>query len=213
MKKAIDLSEYLVGKGEQFRFQLGDVLWSQGEEADSLLVVSTGVLKLQRRWPSGGQTILSLLSRGSIAGEEAVQTPPIRSTSCVAIVQGKGFRISKKKLVQALEQPAVALSLVQLASKRQSQTLMRMEELLDGPVETRLANTLIRLGRQMGISDGRGQFIPVRLTRGELAEFIGCRAETTTRLMTKWKREGIVDTKREGIVIQNQPKLQTIATG
>ena len=86
-----------------------------------------------------------------------------------------------------------------------------MEELLDGSVENRLASTLLRLGNQMGISDGRGLFIPVRLTRGELAEFIGCRAETTTRLMTKWKREGIVDTQREGIVINNLTALTELS--
>ena len=64
----------------------------------------------------------------------------------------------------------------------------------------------------MGIPNGKGVFIPVRLTRGELAELIGCRAETTTRLMTKWKRAGVVDTKREGIVIEDIEALQELAT-
>lgn len=198
-------------KGESFTFQNGDVLWNQNSKADFVVVVSTGILKLQRQWPGGGQTILGLLNKGSIVGEEAINTDGVRTSTCTAIVSGKGFRIPQKSITALLQEKEIALSLIELSNKRLRQTLTRMEELLDGPVEARLASTLLRLGEQLGIFDGRGIFIPIRLTRGELAEFIGCRAETTTRLMTKWKRSNLVDTKREGIVIQNLERLKQIA--
>lgn len=206
------LTYKLSQRGESFAFQNGDVLWQQNKRADFVLVVSTGVLKLQRQWPGGGQTILGLLNRGSIIGEEAINNNSIRTSTCTAIVSGKGFRIPQKDISSLLQEKEIALSLIELSNERLRQTLKRMEELLDGPVEARLASTLLRLGDQLGIFDGRGIFIPIRLTRGELAEFIGCRAETTTRLMTKWKRANLVDTKREGIVIQNLERLKQIAT-
>ena len=198
-------------RGTSFTFQNGDVLWNQNNKANFVVVVATGVLKLQRQWPGGGQTILGLLNRGTIIGEEAINTNSVRTSTCTAIVSGKGFRIPQKDITLLLQEKEVALSLIELANVRLQQTLKRMEELLDGPVEARLASTLLRLGDQLGIFDGRGIFIPIRLTRGELAEFIGCRAETTTRLMTKWKRANLVDTKREGIVIQNLERLKQIA--
>jgi len=205
------ITHHLEKKGESFRFQSGEVLWSQSSPAEFIFVVSTGVLKLQRQWPGGGQTILGLINRGAIIGEEAINTNGKRNSTCTAIVSGKGFRISRQNIAALLQDKEIALSLLQIANKRLQGTFTRMEELLDGPVEARLASTLLRLGGQLGISDGRGIFIPVRLTRGELAEFIGCRAETTTRLMTKWKRDGVVDTKREGIVIQKLDALRKIA--
>jgi CRP-like cAMP-binding protein len=205
------LSDRLAQQGKMTRFQSGDVLWTQNNNADFVFVVSTGILKLQRKWPSGGHTILGLLNRGSIIGEEAVHSNSIRNSTCTAIVSGRGFHIPKKQISTLLQDKETALLLIRLSNERLQKTLTRMEELLDGPVEARLASTLLRLGKQLGISDGRGLFIPVRLTRGELAEFIGCRAETTTRLMTKWKRSGIVDTKREGIVIEKLDSLRTIA--
>ena len=207
------LSYKLSQNGNMTRFQSGEVLWNQNSDANFVFVVSTGILKLKRQWPGGGQTILGLQNRGSIIGEEAIQSKSIRNSTCTAIVSGKGFHIPKEKITSLLQDKETALLLIRLSSERLQQTLTRMEELLDGPVEVRLASTLLRLGKQLGISDGRGLFIPVRLTRGELAEFIGCRAETTTRLMTKWKRNGIVDTKREGIVIENLDQLRNIANG
>ena len=205
------LSNYLANMGHEFNFRSGQMLWEQDDLADWTMVVSLGVLKLQRKWPSGTQTILGLCNRGMILGEEAVFSNSTRNTSCTAIAHGKGYRVSKQKIAQALQNQDIALALLNLSSKRMESILQRMEELLDGSVENRLASTLLRLGNSMGISDGRGIFIPIRLTRGELAEFIGCRAETTTRLMTKWKRDGVVDTQREGIVINDLNALNLIA--
>jgi CRP-like cAMP-binding protein len=205
------LEKYLMNIGEVFPFRSGELLWNQGDRADWTMVVSHGVLKLQRKWPSGTQTILNLCSRGSILGEESIFPSRPRFSSCTAIAQGKGFRIPKYKVAQALNNQSISLALLELSSQRLQNMLQRMEELLDGSVESRLASTLLRLGNQMGISDGKGLFIPVRLTRGELAEFVGCRAETTTRLMTRWKREGIVDTQREGIVINNLTALTELS--
>lgn len=202
----ITLAQY----GEQIRFQQGDILWEQNAQSDFAFVVLSGILKFQRQWPGGGHTILGLANRDSIIGEEVFNQTP-RISTCTAIVSGKGYRVPHQELSKLLSQKEVALSLLKLSANRLQQTLTRMEELFDGPVEARLASTLLRIGSQIGISDGKGVFIPVRLTRGELAEFIGCRAETTTRLMTKWKKIGLVDTKREGIVIQKIDKLQYIA--
>ena len=210
LSNGVHLNEYLQGLGEVFRFNPGDTLWNQNEDTSWAMVVGTGVLKLQRQMPSGGQTILGLLKRGNIMGEELMLNNPKRFASCVALSHGKAFSIRKEHLANSLQRQDVSLAMIQLATERLQLTLTRMEELIDGPVEGRLASTLLRLGEAMGISDGRGIFIPVRLTRGELAELVGCRAETTTRLMTKWKRSGIVDTKREGIVIQNPDLLKEI---
>ena len=207
----INLSEYLQSLGTEIRFQNGEVLWKQGDHASYVFAVSSGILKLQRCWPSGSQTILGLSNRGSIIGEETVISNSKRNATCIAISPGRGFRIPKQSIDKVVNSAEVSLSLLELSSQRFQETLLRMEELLDGSVENRLASTIIRLGEQLGFSDGRGIFIPVRLTRGELAEFIGCRAETTTRLMTKWKRGNIVESKREGITINDLDALRKIA--
>ena len=143
-------------------------------------------------------------------GEEIILKQPKRFASCIALSHGKAHSIRKEQVNASLQRQDISLAMIQLATERLQLTLTRMEELVDGPVEVRFASTLLRLGEAMGISDGRGIFIPVRLTRGELAELVGCRAETTTRLMTKWKRNGIVETKREGIVIQMPQELKLL---
>ena len=212
LQNGVTLHSYLSELGEPFRYRSGEVLWEQGEQASWLLVVNTGVLKLQRNWPSGSHTILDLLYRNSVVGEEIALVDATRNATCTAITQGKAFRVNRSQISTAALRRDVSIGLFQISTNRLQTMISRMEELFDGPVELRLANTLLRLSENMGIPNGKGVFIPVRLTRGELAELIGCRAETTTRLMTKWKRAGVVDTKREGIVIEDIEALRQLAT-
>ena len=62
-------------------------------------------------------------------------------------------------------------------------------------------------GEDVGLPDSRGIFVPLRLTRGDLASMVGCRVETTIRVLKRWQREGLVETRREGLVIKNRHKL------
>jgi CRP/FNR family transcriptional regulator len=63
----------------------------------------------------------------------------------------------------------------------------------------------------VGLKDARGTFVPLRLSRGDLADMVGCRVETTIRVMTRWQREGVVETQREGLVIRDRVLLAEAA--
>jgi CRP-like cAMP-binding protein len=70
---------------------------------------------------------------------------------------------------------------------------------------------LLRIGEQVGLQDARGTFVPVKLSRGDLADMVGCRVETTIRVMTRWQRQGVLETQREGIVLKDVDQLEEAA--
>ena len=47
--------------------------------------------------------------------------------------------------------------------------------------------------------------IPVVLSRTALAWLVGARVETVIRAMTRWQREGWIETNREGFIIYARP--------
>jgi CRP/FNR family transcriptional regulator len=87
----------------------------------------------------------------------------------------------------------------------------RLDDIGHGQVENRLARVLLRIGDEVGLKDARGTFVPLRLSRGDLADMVGCRVETTIRVMTRWQREGVVETQREGLVIRDRVLLAEAA--
>ena len=100
----INLSKYLQSLGTENSLSNGEVLWKQGDRASYVFAVSSGILKLQRCWPSGSQTILGLSNRGSIIREETV-CPIQKNSTCIAISPGRGFRIPKQSIDKVVNQP------------------------------------------------------------------------------------------------------------
>jgi CRP-like cAMP-binding protein len=117
----------------------------------------------------------------------------------------------KKALPTAETAVEAARKLLELAVHRQKAFSRRLDEMHHGQVENRLAKVLLRIGEEVGLKDSRGTFVPVKLSRGDLADLVGCRVETTIRVMTRWQREGVVETQREGLVIRDEGNLKETA--
>ncbi len=208
----VDLNAPITRHGEVFRFKRGEVLWRQGEASQWLVSVCTGVLKLSREWPDGREAILDLVFRGRMVGETAALPGHMEAATCTALSAGRGVRVSAEKLTELIrEEPRLASTLLDLACTRLDTFTRRLDEMAHGAVENRLARVLLRIGDEVGLKDSRGTFVPVRLSRGDLADMVGCRVETTIRVMTRWQRQGIVETQREGLVIRDHAQLAETA--
>ncbi len=203
-----ELNRLLMQQGEKIRYKRGEIMWKQEDAADWMVAVCTGTLKLTREWQGGRDAILDLVHRGQLVGAGAALQDAHHSSTCSVLAAGRGIRVHRTTLRSLLDrQPALSNTLLQLAHTRLQSFVRRLEEMAHGPVEQRLARVLLRIGEDVGLPDSRGIFVPLRLTRGDLASMVGCRVETTIRVLTRWQREGLVETRREGLVIKNRHKL------
>ena len=204
----VALNSTFMSQGEALRFKRGDVLWQQGDPADSMIVICVGTLKLSRRWPGDREPTLGLVHRGQILGEEAAVNAGHRTATATALSPGKALRVSQEEVQRLLKRsPKLYEQLLNRSCLRLEEFSQRMEELGQGSVEDRLARVLLRIGHSVGLHDARGVFVPLRLTRGDLADMVGCRVETTIRVMTRWQREGKVETHREGLILRTPDQL------
>jgi hypothetical protein len=97
---------------------------------------------------------------------------------------------------------------------REMSLTQRVEELSSGQVERRIAMLLARLADQLGSErPGEGTFIPVRLSRQDLADLCGTTIETAIRVMTRLAREGVVQTVPRGFVVTCPERLARLARG
>ena len=209
---AVDENSGLMALGEPVRLRRGDQLWAQGQAADALYVLCTGAVKLTRKWPDGREMILDLSFRGDLLGEQSAVPGTIFETNAVALASGKAIRLEGATLRRLLStHPEHVRRLLDVSVGRQAAFARRLDELNHGPVESRLARVLLRIGEQVGLKDSRGVFVPVHFSRGDLADLVGCRVETIIRVMTRWQREEVVETHREGIVLRCRDALEESA--
>ena len=74
-----------------------------------------------------------------------------------------------------------------------------------------MARLLCKLADEQGVRRERGIFVPVRLTRQELADLCATTIETAIRVMSRWGKEGLVATERDGFLILDPAALELVA--
>jgi CRP/FNR family transcriptional regulator len=62
----------------------------------------------------------------------------------------------------------------------------------------------------MGQPREDGIFIPLALSRQELADLLGTTLETTIRLMSRWQKENVVMTERDGFLVPVMDALRDL---
>ena len=87
----------------------------------------------------------------------------------------------------------------------------RLTELSGGRVEARIARLFLKLGENMGRAGRDGMVIPMPLSRQELADLTGTTIETCIRIMSRWGKEEIVRTEKDGFVILDRATLEELA--
>jgi CRP/FNR family transcriptional regulator len=63
----------------------------------------------------------------------------------------------------------------------------------------------------MGQMRPEGTFIPLALSRQELADMIGTTIETSIRVMSRWGKDDIVRTEKDGFVVVDRSALETVS--
>ena len=63
----------------------------------------------------------------------------------------------------------------------------------------------------MGRPERGGTFIPLALSRQELADMTGTTIETCIRIMSRWNKDDVVRTEKDGFVVLDRGELERIA--
>jgi CRP-like cAMP-binding protein len=76
----------------------------------------------------------------------------------------------------------------------------------------RLAERLfLKLATQIGKRDRGGIFVAMPLRRQELADLTGTTIETAIRTTSRWQKDDVVRTEKDGFVIVHRPSLEAVA--
>lgn len=105
--------------------------------------------------------------------------------------------------------PTVGLRIAEVLSQRLNAAEERLEEMAFHDLRERLAALLLRLADE---TDWRGNPVIKGLTHQHLAEMLGSYRETVTATLNEFKSEGLIDTGRKRITINDVEGLRRLQT-
>ena len=193
-------------------FDKGEALFSEGDASDSLYTVVSGRVKVSKMTVRGTDVILEIFGPGDPVGAVAVYESRAYPASAIALEPTTCLLIPRQAFFSLLEgYPTMVRGLLVGLTHRLVELTTRLTELSGGRVEARLARFLLKLADDMGQRQPDGIFIPLALSRQEIADMIGTTIETSIRIMSRWGKENVVRTDKGGFTLIDRAALEAVA--
>ena len=191
----------------------GAAIFSEGDSAEVFYTIARGRVKVFKGTPAGKEVILEIFGPGDPLGAIAVYEGRPYPASSIALEPTTCLLVQKRDFFRLLEEhPTLVRSLLLAMTRRLVELTNRLAELTSGRIEPRIARLLLKLGNELGIPAPQGAIrIPMALSRQELADLTGTTIETCIRIMSRWNKEEIVITDKQGFTLVDREALQTLA--
>jgi CRP/FNR family transcriptional regulator, nitrogen oxide reductase regulator len=192
-------------------FGKGETIFEQQSPSDAFYAIVSGRVKIFKMMPNGKDVILEVFGPGDPLGAVAAymdrpfpaSAMALEATTCVIIPRPAFFRLLESN-------PSLVRGLLLGLTTRLVELTNRLAELTGGRIEPRFARLFLKLGSEMGRADRGGTFIPLALSRQELADMTGTTIETCIRIMSRWNKDDIVRTDKDGFVVLDRPQLERV---
>jgi CRP-like cAMP-binding protein len=190
----------------------GIAIFSEGEPSDFFITIVTGRVKVYKATPAGKEVILEIFGPGDPLGATAVYEGRPFPATAVALEDTECVLIPRASFFALLEQhPSLVRGLLTGLTHRLVELTTRIADLSGARVEARFARVFLKLARDIGRTGEGGTFVPLALSRQELADMTGTTIETCIRIMSRWGKEDIVKTDKDGFTLLDSGALETIA--
>jgi CRP/FNR family transcriptional regulator len=209
-------TEQIAEAADRFRVETFDqdtMIFLEGDPADRLWVISSGQVKIVKHTSEGQENLLEVITPGEMFGGAGLLLATHPATA-VAMTVTTALSIERELYLQLIRQyPDLALRIIYLLGER-LQAAMKMRALSVERVDVRLANILLKLCDKVGWPIDEGMRINLPLSRQDLADMAGTTIETAIRVMSRFRKEGLVHTESGGyVVVLDRERLQRLSEG
>lgn len=185
---AFDLPGFLKGC-RQKRFTAKEVIYREGERADLVYAIRSGLIKLLSYLPNGRARIVRLHSKGAWIGLGGLLNQPYEHTA-VAVDDVEAYCVSVNKLLALkLDQPQHFFRFMEKWYEHLREADLWISEFSTGAIKPRVAR-LIRFLSE--IEYGKSSAMVELLTVHEMADILGVTPESVSRILAEFKRGDIL---------------------
>lgn len=199
-----DEIEEIVSKIIHKEYSKGDVIFTEGDTADTLYFVNMGKIKLYKYNKEGKEQILHMMCEGDFFGElDLLKTSEYKFNSR-AIESCKVCTLSKQEMKNIiLKNPEIAIKLLESAGERLAEAENLAQNLSTNDVDSRMAYLLLSFIEKFGARDEKSENVMIKIpfSREDMANYIGVTRETISRKLKKFEDEKLINMIGPKIII------------
>lgn len=194
-------------------YSKNDIIFSQGDDADSVFYIKKGKVKVAVLSKDGKEAVIALLGPDEFTGEGCLIGQTKRLSTATALTECETMRVTKAELQRVLhEEPTFAKMFVAHVLTRNARVEEDLVDQLFNSTEKRLARMLLLLAN-FG-KEGRPEPILAKISQETLAEMIGTTRSRVSHFMNKFRKLGFinynghleVNSSLLGVLLADQPR-------
>ncbi|MDM9630337.1 Crp/Fnr family transcriptional regulator [Robiginitalea aurantiaca] len=190
----------------------GEVIFDEGEKLNGIYCVRGGVSKLAKLSPNGKDQIVKLASKGEVLGQRSVVAEENSNLSATAVSDMEMCFIPKEAIISTLHKnPDFTYEVLRHMAhdlKEADDVIVNMSQ---KTVKERIAEALIYMKNNFG-EDKEG-YLALVLSREDIANVVGTATESCIRILSEFKKKGLIKTSGKRMAILEARKLQDLADG
>jgi CRP/FNR family transcriptional regulator len=189
-----------------------DYIFLEGEAPEALYVVKSGKVKVLRHSPDGKDVVLRVAGPGQMLGTVATFDGSGYPGTAQAIEECSLLVVGRNDCLTLVTRfPVFALAVIADMGVRLRSSAEQIRSLAVERVEQRIARVLLKLAETSGSDTPEGRVIEMPLTRQDVADMTGTTVETAIRVMSKFRRNGLIRTRRGKVVLLDAEALAEVA--
>ncbi|MBW1672649.1 MAG: Crp/Fnr family transcriptional regulator [Deltaproteobacteria bacterium] len=204
--KLSDLAEIAVEK----HFSKGQIIFLEGDEGKGFFVVYSGFVKIYKISSEGKEKILRLVKPRDIFGPVPLFSGETYPASADAMKPTKALFFPRDGFINLIKKnPDIALNILDALSDRLRQFTIQVEDLSLKEIPSRLATYFLHVSKE----ESRNDAFTLEIPKGQLASLLGTIPETLSRIFSKMREAGIIESEGKKVKILNMESLKNLAEG
>ena len=184
------------------KFARGAPIYLPADQADGVLLLAEGRVKIGSFTEEGKQTILTFIEPGELFGELSLMGATEREEYAETVEKSTVILISREVMEHFVAQnPQFSLGITKLFGLRRRRVERRLKYLLFRSNRERLIHLLLELSEQYGVRRPEGIELRIKLSHQDLASIVGSTRETVTVVLGELQSEGRIRLGRRKITL------------
>lgn len=165
-------------------------------------------MKLTRPTLTGQDVLLDMLAPGEFFGSlsalgdaEYADTAQAQTACCILGIGTLDFQAILRQY------PTIAIEVLNIVTGRLQTAQETIRQLSANSVESRVAAALLKLAEKLGEETKAGTLIQTPLSRQDLAEMTGTTTETVSRVLSHFRKAGLIRNGLRWVALTNRARL------
>jgi CRP-like cAMP-binding protein len=187
----------------------GEAIFMEGENVKGVFCIKEGVCKMTKLSANGKDQIVKLTQKGELLGQRSLISDEPANLSAIAVEDMEVCFIPKSEILGFFNKNNdFSMGVMKTVCGDLKDADDTLVDLAQKNVKERLAQTLLYLEGKFGVLGD--QSLRLRLSREEIASITGTATESCIRLLSEFKKLGLIELNGKKITILDKVKLNRI---